>query len=131
MGEADLNGIVASCRDADGRVNAVATGTVTRFVSGQGYVEQAAGTNARPLMVTQAVGSTDTWVAGFRYRADGALRLVDATVALPAGSQVNAGIAVSSTGQVCYTSDAVSASDLVYNEGTAVTLTGKVYISLV
>ena len=126
-----MNGIVKGVLDADGRLNAVATGTVTRFVSGQGYVEQVAGTVAKPLMVTQAVGATDTWVAGFRYRADGALRLVDATLGLPAGATNNQGVMMSTSGQTCYTSDAVNAADVVRNEGVAVTNDGRVYVNLV
>jgi hypothetical protein len=131
-----LNGILPQALvSATGRVNAVSTGTVTRFVSGQGYVEQAAGSVALPLMVTEAVASSDTWVAGFRYRADGALRLVDATLGLPAGATNNAGVMMSTSGQVCYTSDAVSASDVVLLNGVALTSdgpgTGRVYIDLV
>ena len=125
-----MNGILRQCLDATGRVNAVSTGTVSTFSSGQGYVEQGAGTVAKPLMVTQAVAASDTWVAGFRYRADGALRLVDATLGLPAGATNNAGVMMSTSGQVCYTSDAVS-SDVVSNEGVAVTNNGRVYINLV
>jgi hypothetical protein len=86
-------------------------------------------------MVTEAVASSDTWVAGFRYRADGALRLVDATLGLPAGATNNAGVMMSTSGQVCYTSDAVSASDVVLLNGVALTsdgpATGRVYIDLV
>jgi hypothetical protein len=125
-----LNGIVHSVLDADGRLNAVATGTVTRFISGQGYVEQVAGTIAKPLMVTEAVAAADGWVGGFRYRADGALRLVDATAGLPAGARAKAGVMFSTTGQLCYTSDAVG-SDVVRIDGVAITNDGRVYIALV
>ena len=125
-----MNGIVHSVLDATGRLNAVATGTTTRFISGQGYVEQGAGTVAKPLMVTQAVNAADTWVGGFRYRADGALRLVDATAGLPAGAVAKAGVMFSTTGQLCYTSAAVGA-DVVKVDGVAVMNDGRVYINLV
>jgi hypothetical protein len=130
-----LNGILKQVLDADGMVNAVTTGTVATYVSGQGYVEQGAGSHALPLMVTEAVAATDAWVGGFRYRADGALRVVDATLGLPAGSSFHAGAMFSPTGQLCYTSDAVSPTDVASVDGVAVTTdgadAGRVYINLV
>jgi hypothetical protein len=120
-----MRGILAECVAATGQISAVSTGTVSSFNAGQAYVGKT------PLMVTQAVAAGDTYNGGFRYRSDGALRLVDATAGLPANSQRSQeGIAQSSTGQVCYTSDAVAAGS-PFHGGIATTHDGRVYISLV
>jgi hypothetical protein len=120
-----MRGILASTVAATGQINAVATGTVSSHNAGQAYV------GAAPLMVTQAVAAGDTYNGGMRYRSDGALRLVDATAGLPANAvRTQEGIAQSTTGQVCYTSDAVAAGSPIHG-GIATTHDGRVYISLV
>jgi hypothetical protein len=119
-----MRGIVLSAVASTGQVVAVSTGTVTTHVAGQAYVGN------DPLMVTEAVAAGDSFSGGFRYRSDGALRVVDATAGLPANSLITTeGIAQSPSGQVCYTSDAVGA-DSVLHGGVATTNDGRLYLSL-
>jgi hypothetical protein len=119
-----MRGILAETVAATGQVTAVSSGTVTSHNAGQAYVGTA------PLMVTEAVAAGDTYNGGFRYRADGALRLVDATAGLPANAAISQeGIAQSTTGQVCYTSDAVAAGSPIHG-GVATTHDGRLYVAL-
>lgn len=106
-------------------MQAVGSGTVTTVNAGQGYV------GSSPLFVTEAVATSDTFNGGFRYRTDGALRVVDATLGLPANARVNQeGIAQSTSGQVCYTSDAVAAGSPIHG-GVATTHDGRLYAAIV
>ena len=57
------------------------------------------------FVTTEAVAAADPYIGGFRYRSDGALRVYDATAAVPAGASTNQGIAMTSDGQLCYTLD--------------------------
>ena len=59
----------------------------------------------RLFVTTEAVAAADPYIGGFRYRSDGALRVYDATAAVPAGANTNQGIALTSDGQLCYTLD--------------------------
>ena len=52
---------------------------------------------------TGAVAAADGIIGGFRYTTAGALRVYDATAGLPANTHVNQGIALTTDGQVCYT----------------------------
>lgn len=123
-GGAHLNGILAICVNAAGQVAAVSTGTPASWNSGQAYV----GTS--PLMVTEAVAAGDTWNGGFRYRSDGALRIVDATAGLPANSRVNQqGIAQATDGAVCYTSDAPGSGTVIVG-GVGCLQDGRLHVAL-
>jgi hypothetical protein len=120
-----MRGILPSTVAVTGQVNAAGSGTVTTVNAGQGYVGE------KPLFVTEAVATSDTYNGGLRYRTDGALRVVDATAGLPANASINQeGIAQSTTGQVCYTSDAVAAGSPIHG-GVATTHDGRLYASIV
>lgn len=77
---------------------------------------------------TTAVNAADTRANGLRYTASGILRLYDATAGLPAGSVTLGGFAVSTDGQLCYTTAAPDASS-VFLGGVAVTQNGRVHLS--
>ena len=75
-------------------------------------------------VTTEAVAAADAYIGGFRYRSDGALRVYDATSAVPAGSNTNQGIALTSDGQLCYTTGNTTAFAL---NGVAVDTERRVY----
>lgn len=75
-------------------------------------------------VTTEAVAASDAFIGGFRYRSDGALRVVDATAGVPAGSNTNQGIALSSDGQLCYTTTPGTTFNL---NGVAVDTERRVY----
>ena len=80
-----------------------------------------------PLAVigtTEAVAASDGRIGGFRYRADGALRIYDATAAVPAGSSINQGVAMTSDGQLCYNSGDSTAFSV---NGVALDSVSRVY----
>lgn len=77
---------------------------------------------------TTAVNAADTRANGLRYTASGILRLYDATAGLPAGSVTLGGFAVSTDGQLCYTTAAPDASS-VFLGGVVVTQNGRVHLS--
>lgn len=111
--------------DADGTANILADGTAaTSWIGAQGYTDE------QPIGTTDAVDAADAFSAGVRYTSGGAVRLHDATAGLPAGAvQVGGGFAVSSDGQLCFTSDAV-ASDSTLIGGVAVTPDGRVHATV-
>lgn len=100
-----------------------ATTTATGHIGPLGYAANA------PLGTTDAVDAADTFANGVRFTGDGRLRLYDATGGLPAGATVQGGMAVSATGQLCITTDAVDASTK-YIGGVAVTQDGRVHATV-
>lgn len=105
-----------------GQVQDVTSGTVTGTIGGQSYV------GVKPLFSYGTCSASDAWVSGFRYRADGALRVVDATSALPATVSYQGGVALNSIGQLCVAIAAVG-SDVVYVNGVPCTNDGRLYVS--
>lgn len=96
-------------------------GTVgTTWIGPQAY------NSASPLGDTAAVDAADTRAGGVRYTTGGAIRLVDATAGLPAGAVNIGGFAISTSGQLCYTTDAPTASSVKIG-GVAVTQDGRVH----
>ena len=107
--------------DEDGVVNAVTSGTVTGYQDGQAYVGNL------PLVSTTAVAATDFYHRGFRYKADGSLKVA-------ASAPVNwcEGVGLTATGQVCYVAGPITTTDLAYlGGGMAMTESGKVYATVV
>ena len=102
----------------NGQVQAVTSGTVTSFNGAQAYV------GSNPLVSTDATAATDSFVGGFRYKSDGALRIYEGV-----GDFVREGIAVTAQGQLCVAIDDVDADDAVYFGGCALTNDGRVYMS--
>lgn len=100
-----------------------ATTTATGHIGPLGYAANA------PLGTTDAVDAADTFANGVRFTGDGILRLYDATAGLPAGSVAQGGMAISSDGQLCITTDAVDA-DTQYIGGVAVTQDGRVHATI-
>ena len=70
-------------------------------IAGQAYMNDAQAAFAD----TSAVAASDGIVGGFRYTTAGALRVYDATAGLPANTSVNQGVAMTTDGQACYTTD--------------------------
>ena len=75
-------------------------------------------------VTTEAVAAADAYIGGFRYRNDGALRVYDATSAVPAGANTNQGIALTNSGQLCYTTGNTTSFSL---NGVAVDSSRRVY----
>ena len=75
-----------------------------------------------------AVDAADTRANNVRYTASGILRLHDATAGLPAGAVVNDGLAVSSAGQLCISTDAPAVT-AQFIGGMAVAENGAVHVS--
>lgn len=120
-----MRGILQTTVTVAGVVNAVGSGTVTTVNAGQGYVATA------PLFVTENPAAGDAWNGGLRYRSDGALRVVDATAGLPANARISQeGIAQSTSGQVCYTTDAPGAGSTIHG-GVATTSDGRLHAAIV
>ena len=93
------------------------------YVGPLGYAANA------PLGTTDAVAGTDIVVNGVKFTQAGRLRLVDATVSLPAGFVVQGGMAVSSDGQLCISTD-VPAADCEFIGGVAVRQDGAVHATI-
>ena len=107
-------------------VELVAPDADAAIIAGQAYVGN--GTADAVYFTTDAVAASDGFVGGFRYTTAGALRAYDATAGVPAGSSVNQGIAMTSDGQVCYSTDNPST---VFNlAGVAVDSVGRILIDL-
>lgn len=87
----------------------------------QGY------TLGMPRGTLSVVAAADERMGAARYAAGGILRLYDATSALPAGAVSVGGLAMSSTGQLCITTDAVSGATFI--GGMAVRSDGAVFAS--
>lgn len=105
-----------------GQVQAVDTGTVSSFIAGQGYVL------GSPLVTDEAVSTKDTLSGGFRYRYDGALRIHDATLGVPAKSFISQGLRVTGVGQLCVILD--DPSDAFSLAGVAVAADGRVFMNV-
>ena len=107
-------------------VELVAPDAAAAIIAGQAYVTN--GTADAVYFTTDAVAASDGIVGGFRYTTAGALRAYDATAGVPAGSSVNQGIAMTSDGQVCYSTEA---SGVFFNiAGVAVDSSGRILIDL-
>jgi hypothetical protein len=72
------------------------------------------------------VAASDMFSGGMRYTQAGIMRLYDATAGLPVGSVTLGGFAVSVTGQLCVTTDAITAASK-FIEGVAVQQDGTVH----
>ncbi len=81
------------------------------------------------LVATNPIAGTPIRNAGCAYLAGGILYVVDATAGNPAGYQVIDGLAVSSTGQLCYTTNGTD-STTTYLGGMAVNPAGAVHASV-
>ena len=107
-------------------VELVAPDSAAAIIAGQAYVTN--GTADAVYLTTDAVAAADGFVGGFRYTTAGALRAYDATAGLPAGTSTNQGIAMTSDGQVCYST---AASGTYFNiAGVAVDSSGRILIDL-
>lgn len=114
----------AECLHTTGAVPFITSASTADSWDGcQAYVAQF------PLGDTSAVAASDTKSEGFNYTAAGAVRLVDATAGLPAGSVVNGGFAASSGGGLCYTT-AVPDTSSVFIGGVACTQDGRVHAQI-
>lgn len=90
-------------------------------VSAQNYLMYSACVNAAGVAVSDHVNG------GFRYSSVGALRMYDATSALPTVNVQN-GVSMTTDGEVCYTTGAIG-SDVTRNNGVAVDTSGRVYVT--
>lgn len=115
-----MSPFIISALNQDGSVLMVDTVDIDAVTGAQAY------SDGSVVATLEAVESTDPYVGGARYREDGALRLYDATSALPAGVMYIGGMAFSATGQLCVTTDAVA--DAMYISGVAVRQDGAVYV---
>lgn len=112
-----------SVLDDDGTVNILADGTpATSWIGKQGY------TDTQAVGSTDAVDAADAYSGGVAYTSGGAVRLVDATLSLPAGTVVSGGFAISA-GALCYTSDAVDSTTTLIG-GVAVLPDGRVHATV-
>lgn len=115
-----MSPFIVSSLNSNGSVFMLDTQTIDAVNGSQAY------TQGLVVGTLDAVNtSTDPFMNGARYRADGALRLYDATSALPAQVYYDNGIAFTSSGQMCITLGAVS--NPVYISGMAVRSDGAVY----
>lgn len=108
--------------DANGRVNMSAIPTAPTAPIA---VQQYDATHA--YAVTDAVAATDQFTAGFRYTSDGALRVYDATGGLPSPVNSHRGIAMSSDGAACITTDVITSAFLI--NGISLTGDGRIYVN--
>lgn len=76
---------------------------------------------------TTAIDAADVRQNAVRYTQSGVLRMYNATAGLPANSVVISGLAVSTDGQLCYTTDAPSSPN--YIGGMAVDSSGRVHVT--
>jgi len=82
-----------------------------------------------PMGTVDAVDASDVFQGGARYTEAGRMRLFDATAGLPVGSIRVGGVSVSSTGQVCVTTDAVAGSSVRIG-GVAVDQSGRIHAQI-
>lgn len=108
-------GVVAN----DGQVQADETGPAVTSQNGFGYTATAI------LMTLDAVAATDKSIAGIKVSNDGFVRVVDASLGLPAGAKFIGGFPVSSDGQLCVNPGALSSPRFI--NGIAVDSNGAVY----
>ena len=80
-------------------------------------------------MSTGSVAAADAFNGGFRYTSTGALRIYDATSALPSPVTEHRGFSMTENGQVCITTDAIG-SDVARLNGVAVDSSGRIYTTL-
>lgn len=114
-----MNPFIVTSLNSDGSLFTVDTTNIESVVGSQGYSQNYA------VATLSAIDSTDPYVSGARYREDGCLRLYDATAGLPSGVQYVGGVAFTSTGQMCITTDAVT--NAIYISGMAVRQDGAVF----
>lgn len=107
----------------DGGVTAVQSGSVDGRVRGQAYV------GGRPLVATASGTSTDSFLGGFRYRSDGALRVFEASAGIPAGSSRQAGVAITMDGAACYISTASATPSGTFNVGMKYDSLGRFFMT--
>jgi len=111
--------------DDDGVAQIDTSASANGFVAGIAYDD-----SALALGDVGAVAASDRFVRGFRITADGKVRIFDATAGLPLKYTFNQGVAMTTNGQVCYTTDAFSALDAAYVAGLAITLDGRIYANV-
>lgn len=101
------------------------TGAVTNAdtLAAQAYLMDSA------CVTTASVAASDTYNGGFRYTTDGALRIYDATAGVPAGANTNQGVKLTSNGQLCITTNAISTDKASLN-GVSVDSAGRVFMTL-
>ena len=80
-------------------------------------------------MSTGSVAAADAFNGGFRYTSTGALRIYDATSALPSPVTEHRGFSMTENGQVCITTDAIG-NDVARLNGVAVDSSGRIYTTL-
>lgn len=113
--------LIESVINDSGQVQAVNTGTADSFSGAHGYLANEA------LCTLDAVASTDSAVAGIKVSPAGFIRCFDATSALPSDVHYIGGLAVTSTGQLCITTDTASPTYTVGKIG--ITQGGAVYMT--
>lgn len=105
-----------------------ATGVVTFSSNAPAVVNGCQGYEAAKPCGTTGTNAADVVAGCFRYTNAGVLRTVDATAGLPAGAVVVGGFAVSSTGHLCTTTDAITAASRFLG-GVAVNASGAVHVA--
>ena len=105
----------------DGSVNIVTSGQPTSFKAGIGYVGIA-------ILTSESTDASDVFLAGQRVSISGALRVYDATEGLPDPVRYVRGVATTTTGLTCITTNAVDPDNLVYLAGRALTKDGRLYV---
>lgn len=117
-----MSPFIVTSLEQNGSVFIIDTDDIDAINGSQGYAgNQVVGT-------LDSVDAADPYMNGARYRNDGALRLYDATSALPSGVYYDNGIAFTSSGQMCITQDAMS--NPIYINGMAVRQDGAVYATV-
>ena len=108
----------------DGGVEGKLSGTPDGFAAGQGYIA------GKPFVATASGTATDGFLGGFRYSSTGALRVFDAGAGVPAGSVLNAGIAVTPDGAACFIATASASATGVAIMGITVDGNGRFFMNL-
>jgi len=95
--------------------------SVDSYLGPQGYF------GSVPRGTLTVVAGSDVYAEGLRYTPSGAIRLLDATAGLPANPVYVGGVAVSQSGQLCITTDPVTASSVFVQGGLACQQDGAVH----
>ena len=95
--------------------------SVDSYLGPQGYF------GSVPRGTLTAVAGSDVYAGGLRYTPSGVIRLLDATAGLPANPVYVGGVAVSQSGQLCITTDPVTASSVFVQGGLACQQDGAVH----
>ncbi len=117
---------VGTVLDDNGVASLSSSLTPAVYIHGQAYDIS----GAEAYVDFNAPGVTDRYIGGFRYTNTGALRVHDATAALPALVFYNQGFALNEDGEVCYTTDPFDSENAVWLCGVAATLDGRLYASV-